>query len=192
MKLLVTTWWLLKYLSWRRDFCLRILPWGFIIRRKSKLGWLNWNLQETILTEDLKPTHKLDEQFFFRLWDLDFPSHTRRSKKPSQWILFKSPNTPSSFFSKCLAPTSKVNGQGRYFTLLVAGWGGFCFAPAIQDEPPHTNWMVDTTVSGTILYIQMIQFFVVVSSCSSFHANLWEKKGTFLVADHHIRGLWRR
>lgn len=84
-------------------------------------------------------------------------------------------------------PRTHLQGQWalrRYFALLTGGWLGwsFCFAPAIQDEPPQTNWMVDTTVSGTILYTNDSVFCCCVVMFKFPCQFLRKKRGTFLVA----------
>lgn len=120
----------------------------------------------------------------------EFPSlHIQQPAvaNPSKWIMFKAQMLPPASSVSASHPPPRSMGRG-----VTSRRCGFCFAPAIQDELPQTNWMVDQRFLD-LYYIKMIKFFVVVSSCSSFHANLWEQKtGTFLVADHHIRRLWRR
>lgn len=182
----------LAWISWRW-WILRILPWGFITIRKSKLGWLNWNLQETNLTEDLKPHPQTWWTVFFPTAGIWISLHIQQPAvaNPSKWILFKSPNAPSSFFSKCLAPTSKDNGQGALWCYLrVAGWGGFCFAPAIQWTPPNK---LDGWYNGFWTYTIYKWFLLLLGRHVQVSMLISEKKnGTFLVADHHIRRLWRR
>ena len=94
---------------------------------------------------------------------------------------------PSSFFSKCLAPTSKVNG--RYGVTSRYGTGGRWLVGVVfvslqlskMNSPTQIGWLIQRFLE--LYYIQMIQFFCCCVVMFKFPCQfLRKKRGTFLVA----------
>lgn len=102
-------------------------------------------------------------------------------------------NHPSGSCSKAqiLLPASSVSAShppprsmGRGVTSRYWWLVGVVFVSlqlSKMNPPTQIGWLIQRFLE--LYYIQMIQFFVVVSSCSSFHANWWGKK-------RYLPGCW--